>query len=333
MPTHAKMMWNPSDMAIWDRAAIKSFMSVPGAKGSGNVAAEEDFSEPARALCPTLRKFSAVRHANIAFEALRPGGRIEYRLNEKAETMKNNSDIEELWDQAKATTRVFDPAMVAHLQPEVRRFLLAVIEPGAPLAQAVRLKMTGEIKLKEWMPFEAEQVTVWDRGFIWKATAKMAPWVPIKGFDSFVDGEGMMRWKVFGLIPVMHADGVDISRSASGRMEVEVAWLPTALISEDVTWTVRHGSIFAHLRVPGYDADVEFRTDEFGELQFIGINRWGDADGDGEFEATQFGGFVLENKTFGGITVPTMIQVGWNPDAVGFTGEFFRCTIESVEFK
>ncbi|MHC5720684.1 MAG: hypothetical protein ACYTX0_53870 [Nostoc sp.] len=41
------------------------------------------------------------------------------------------------------------------------------------MASVVRLQMHGEIKLKNWIPFKAEQVICWKRGLIWNATAWM----------------------------------------------------------------------------------------------------------------------------------------------------------------
>ena len=73
--------------------------------------------------------------------------------------------------------------------------------------------MHGEIKLKKWYPFPAEQVSRLDRGMIWRATAQMHG-MAIRGRDSIVDGQGAMLWKLFGLGPVMDASGPDITRSA-----------------------------------------------------------------------------------------------------------------------
>ena len=61
------------------------------------------------------------------------------------------------------------------------------------------------------------------------------------GFDRLVDGEGAMRWKFLGIVPVMTASGPDISRSAAGRVEAESVWLPSVLCGEDVAWTAPTG--------------------------------------------------------------------------------------------
>jgi len=45
--------------------------------------------------------------------------------------------------------------------------------------------------------------------------------MPIVGFDRFVDGDGAMRWKLFGILPIVTTAGLDIARSAVGRIMVE----------------------------------------------------------------------------------------------------------------
>jgi len=62
---------------------------------------------------------------------------------------------------------------------------------------------------------------------IWSATVRMHA-MPIGGFDRLVDDEGAMRWKLFGIIPIVTASGPDITRSAMGRVVAESVWLPSA---------------------------------------------------------------------------------------------------------
>lgn len=94
--------------------------------------------------------------------------------------------------------------------------------------------MHGEIKLKARLPFTAEQVIRQGRDMIWRATVR-SNMSTIRGFDRFVDGEDAMRWKLFGLFPVMIASGSDISRSAAGRVKAESVWLPTIFCCDDVS--------------------------------------------------------------------------------------------------
>ena len=144
--------------------------------------------------------------------------------------------LEDLWDSAPKATLRFAPAMVEAYPPAARRYLLHALAPGALLATAMRVRMHGELRMGDvWHDFTAEQVLRWDRGFVWRASTRMKG-LPVSGFDRLVDGSGLMRWKMLGLVLVMSADGPDISRSAAGRLHAEATWMPGVLVGDDVYW-------------------------------------------------------------------------------------------------
>src|SRR4051794_16024363 len=150
--------------------------------------------------------------------------------------MNTQPTLADLWNSAPSATRTFDPAALANLPEPSRRYLTHAIAPGTPLASAVRLRMHGEIKLKSWLPFTAEQIIRLDGEMLWQATVRQKG-IPIRGFDRLVSGEGAMRWKLLGIVPVMTASGPDITRSTVGRVLAELVWLPTALSAGGVSWT------------------------------------------------------------------------------------------------
>lgn len=167
---------------------------------------------------------------------------------------------------------------------------------------ALRLRMRGEIRLgKAWYPFRAEQVLTGRDEFVWAATVSM--WgLPIVGRDEYVGGEGAMRWKLFGLIPVAVAEGADVSKSAMGRMKAEQAiWLEAK-------------------------REVAER-----QMQFW---RWGNPEGK-EFREEVFGVLFEETRSFGAYTIPSKIRAGWYFGTPKFEteGEFFRATVEGAEWK
>ncbi len=47
--------------------------------------------------------------------------------------------------------------MLAGLDEPVTRYLAHAIAEGTPLAPAVRLRMTGRIRVRSWLPFTADQ--------------------------------------------------------------------------------------------------------------------------------------------------------------------------------
>jgi hypothetical protein len=99
--------------------------------------------------------------------------------------------LDELWESAAVGDcasrtlgeRIFNPESLTNLPETARRYLEHAIAPGTEFVSAVRLKMHGEIKLKKWIPFTAEQVICWEHGLIWSATAWMNGFLPIVGSD------------------------------------------------------------------------------------------------------------------------------------------------------
>lgn len=243
-------------------------------------------------------------------------------------------DLEAFWEAAPSAMESFRPEQRTDLPAPARRYLEHAIAPGTALAQTVRLTMHGEIKLRGWLPFEAEQVIRWDRGMIWKASVRMFG-LPIRGTDRLVDGVGAQRWKLLGLIPVMSASGPDISRSTAGRLAAETVWLPSVLAGEDVAWTALDAHcVLAHLAVQGHPVDLTLTVGDEGQLEAVKLPRWGNPN-DGPFREVDFGGLVEEERTIDGYTVPTRLRIGWylGSERFGAEGEFFRVTVDRVTFR
>lgn len=241
---------------------------------------------------------------------------------------------QELWESARPSDGRFRGEALAGLPEAARRYLAHAIAAGTPLAGAVRLRMHGEIKLRRWSAFTARQVLVWNRGMIWSADVRMYG-LPVRGFDRLVDGNGSMRWALFGILPLITASGPDIARSAAGRFAGEPVWLPSRLCRGDVSWTA---SDLRHPRVTvsagGLLTELELAVDAAGRLESLRFSRWGNPGG-GRFRYTDFGGLVDENATFGGYTIPTRLRIGWHfgTDRFEREGEFFRVTIDEARYR
>lgn len=249
--------------------------------------------------------------------------------------MNPQQALELLWSEAKPTERFFDPTNYRHLSLGAQLYLQHAMKPGAPLARAARLSMSGELKLKGWCPFTAEQVIVWDRGFVWKAVVKMKG-LPVSGADSLLAGEGAMQWKMFGLIPVMSASGPNITRSAAGRVIGEATWLPGVFCDESTIWnqTVDDQTLQATLKVFDEETDLTMHIDSSGRLETIRYMRWGNPDNTA-YRAVDFGGIIEEESLFEGVTVPSKLRIGWHYGTDRFEpeGEFFRGVIHAIRYK
>jgi hypothetical protein len=238
------------------------------------------------------------------------------------------------WDSAPSGHTQFPPSGFDNLPESAQRYLQHAIAPGTPLALPVRLRMHGEIKMRRWLPFRADQIIRSDRGMIWQATAQIFG-MTIRGYDRLIDGEGMMRWKLRGIIPLISAQGPDITKSAAGRLKAESIWLPSVLCNSDVRWTEpepsRLNATFAVLD----DAEpIELTIDDAGRLNSFKLSRWGNP-GRGPFRRVAFGGLVEAHGTFNGYTIPTQMRTGWyfGTERFGQDGAFFRVTIDDAEYQ
>jgi hypothetical protein len=245
-----------------------------------------------------------------------------------------HGSFENLWNSAAPSDRAFDAAMLTRLPQGAGRYLKHAIAVGTPLASAVRLRMHGQIKLKRWYPFSAEQVICWSRGFIWAAVVRMRG-MQIRGSDSFVDGRGSMRWKLFGILPIISASGPDVTRSPAGRINSESIWLPSVLCDQSVLWAESDAS-HARVRFTAHSetAKIDCLIDENGKLKAVSMPRWGNPEGTA-FHCVNFGGFAEKERTFGGYTIPTQLRVGWHfgSDKFESEGEFFRVTIDDASYR
>jgi hypothetical protein len=252
----------------------------------------------------------------------------------EAEAKKDFPSLDELWNKPSGPGPAFDPAELNVLPAPAQRMLRAAIASRTPLASGVRLRMHGEIKLKTWLPFTAEEVIVWPHGFLWSATVRQNG-MPIHGFDGLVNGMGAMRWKLFGLISVLSASGPDITRSAAGRLAAETIWLPSVLCRHDVTWIApdpRHGC--ARLTIAGETVEPAFEIDDGGQVKSVVMRRWGDPEKAG-FGYHAFGGVVEQRASFEGFTIPTRLRVGYHVGTDKFEshGEFIRITIDDATYR
>jgi len=245
-----------------------------------------------------------------------------------------------LWKEApdNASAR-FDLAQLEGLPEPVQRHLKHALTPGCLVANTVRIRTHGEIKQEgTWCAFEAEQVIHRGRGFVWRARATLKG-LPVTGSDRWIDGEGAMRWKAFGLFPALNAEGPRISRAGLRRAQIESMWLPSVLLAPDVVWSALDTSrVSVALRLAEHAAHLNLTIDPDGRLRTACIARWGDsarAEGARDPRDAAFGCIATGEKTFQGITIPTELRVGWHFDEPRFEseGEFFRVTVDHAEFR
>ncbi|GAA2128500.1 DUF6544 family protein [Actinomadura napierensis] len=228
--------------------------------------------------------------------------------------------------------RPFGPELVRHLPEPARRWLSHAIEPGTPLSWAVRLRMHGRIRLGAWRTFRATQILRPPRGFIWAASVRVAG-LPTTGFDRYSGGDGEMRWRVLGLLPVMSATGPDITLSAAGRLAGEFVFVPAVALSPAVTWEPIDGErARANVVIGGTAHSVTLTVAPEGSLTELTLDRWGAPDGE-SFGRYTFGARLQGETSYAGYTIPSLVRAGWWYGTRRWSrGEFIRFALDEADF-
>jgi hypothetical protein len=231
----------------------------------------------------------------------------------------------------RSTQGTFEPQELDGLPGPVARYFAAAIAPGTPLARAVRLSIRGHIKIGRWLPFSSTEVLDPHRGFVWRA--RVAGRL-IVGSDRYVHGSAEMRWRLLGLVPLIHAEGPDLARSAVARAGAEGIWLPTAMLPRyGVGWSAEDDdAVTARVEVNGTPVELHHRLDANGRIRSTVFNRWGDPDRSGTWGWHRCGGDVTGYGTFAGLTIPTAGRLGWHYGTGGWArGEFFRYAVTRLD--
>ncbi|MBT8418931.1 MAG: hypothetical protein KJO42_15955 [Silicimonas sp.] len=231
--------------------------------------------------------------------------------------------------------RVFEPAMVADLPEAARRYFRFAIAPGTPLYSLAAIEMEGQLGLGTkdapgYRPMRARQILAPPHGLVWRLNAGM-----ISGSDAALPDNSWTRFWLFHLVPVARVGGTsDHHLSAGGRVAVEaLVWVPTSvLLADDVHFEAIDRD---RVRVIFGENDaaqvVEMTVDNEGRATEIIVDRWSDANPEKEYRRQPFGGHLGDYRTFGGVTVPTKVEVG-NLFGTEAFFPFFRAKVKSVDF-
>ena len=214
--------------------------------------------------------------------------------------------------------RRFDPKQVADLPEIAQRYFGHAVAPGTPLYSVAELEMEGTFLLGDRASFQryamfARQVLRPPAEFVWVPQLRSGP-VRITGSDALVDGVGWTRFWLMGAVPLANeATSPDLVRSAQFRAAVESAlWLPTTLLPEHGARWMQAGPDEARVTLGHVGPAIELRLllDERGAVKQVVGQRWSNANPEKRFRLQPFGGTVIAEATFQGLTIPAEIAVG-----------------------
>ena len=251
--------------------------------------------------------------------------------------MDNRAD-QQAWKRLaqteKGERRFFDPVMVAGLPEPARRYFAYAIQPGAMLHSVVEIEMSGEVGLgskdaPNYRPMEARQILAPPYGLVWKLNTGM-----ISGSDGATLDASWTRFWLFGLIPIVRAEGADHKRSAFGRVIAEAAfWAPASLLpSRFVEWqALDQNAARAIVRYNEFEQAVDIFVNEEGAPTTVVIQRWSNENPDRQFREQPFGGELSRFKNFAGYRLPTRVEGGNHIGGPDYY-PFFKADVQDVRF-
>jgi len=210
------------------------------------------------------------------------------------------------------------PAEIGSLPAPVARYLGTVLGSDPRQIASVRVSWTGEFAQRpgadEWKPFRAEQVFhTRPPGFVWNARISLAPGLDVLIRDAFVDGGGLMRGAIHGLVPVVDVRGTpEISAGALQRYLGEAVWFPAALLPRNgVHWTtLSDSSARASLTVGTTSVSCDFRFGTDGLVESVYTpSRFRDVDG--ASVPTPWEALVSKYEERDGVLVPSAGEAAW----------------------
>jgi hypothetical protein len=251
-------------------------------------------------------------------------------------------EAERGWDKvaagAQSSDMRFDPASIRDLPEIAQRYFNHAIAAGTPLKSVIELRMQGTFLLGEKdsqqvYDMKARQILRPPSNFVWIPQMKSGL-MHISGSDALVNGEGWSRFWLLGLVPVANVrGGADVARSASFRSAMESIWVPPSLLPANKVIWEQTGPDTARVRLQRVDPEIvlDITLAADGSVRKIVGLRWSNANPEGIFRLQPFGGSVSAERSFGGYTIPSSLEVG-NHFGTDDYLPFFRAEVVSAAF-
>jgi hypothetical protein len=211
---------------------------------------------------------------------------------------------------------VFSHAALADVPAPVARYLAFAVSEGQRRIRTARIEWTGEFQRSPhagWTTFTAVQhYTTSPPGFVWDATIRMLPLIPMRVRDSYLAGAGSMTGRLGGVAPIIDETGTpELASGALTRWLGEAAWFPTALLpGNGVRWEAINDTIARGVIEDGGNrVQAEFHFAPSGELTAMTAMRYRDVNGTGVL--TPFEGRYGRYERREGVMVPMTAEVSW----------------------
>jgi hypothetical protein len=231
----------------------------------------------------------------------------------------------------------YDVRELDGLPEPVQRYFGAVLREGQPMIASATLSHLGTFNIgvggERWRPFRSRQRVVMRRpGFVWDASIRMLPGMPIRVHDAYVGGVGILSASLLGLFTfaARRGEGDELAQGELMRFLAEAAWYPTALLpSQGVSWAAEDGgSARATLSDGSLRVSLLFRFDAHGLIESVHADARGRTVGR-DVVATPWEGRWSDYEERNGVRVPIAGEVAWL--APGGRLAYWRGRLASLE--
>jgi hypothetical protein len=239
---------------------------------------------------------------------------------------------------ARGTRARFDPSMISQLPEPARRYFGHVIAPGARISSTAVITMEGDLSLgtrqkPNYQPMHARQLLSLPDGLVWRVQMGSGI-MRAAGSDGMIGNRSWTRFWLLNLIPVARVGhNPDHLRSSFGRVVAEAAiWSPAALLPRPgIVWSaVDADTARATVTHAGMTQEVDIRVNAEGQPVWIKIERWSNANPQGEFRLQPFGGEVSDYRRIDGHTLPFRVD-GGNFFGTEDYFPFYRARVQKIE--
>lgn len=219
------------------------------------------------------------------------------------------------------------------LPESVQRYLRYTQIVGKETIRTVRLKQKGFFRMQEgqsWLPMVAEQYfTTNPPAFLWYGRVQPFPFVWITGKDSFSDGHGNLRIKLLSLITLADVRGSEVDQGEFVRYLAEMAWFPTALLSDYIQWqAIDAQSVKATISYQEVTTSAILHFNQDGQLTYLTAERYWEEGG--QYVLKNWSGQYSNYQEVNGICIPTKAEVSWNLESGDFC--YFRGELTNIEY-
>lgn len=223
----------------------------------------------------------------------------------------------------------------AALPPLVRAFAERAIGETGDLPTRVSFTQDAALKMRpeaEWTSVTARQVIgIGAPAFAWDARADIMPLVGMRVIDAYVGGEGRLRVRLLGSIPVANATGPEVNYGELYRYLAELPWAPQAILGNPALRWRQIDDASVEVAAETSDGDlarVRLTFDAAGDIVAIEADDR-PREEKGAFLHTRWRGEFTDYRDFGGIRLPAHAEVSWLLDDGPFT--YFRGDLVSYE--